>query len=346
MGGSLSKSIRYSVPKIQIAAFDKKTILKNAEAENSIDFPLSNPLDALNYDVIFLALPIDESLKYFRELSPLLKRGQVICDLCSVKGVFVDVWRELKSEGIYVGTHPMTGKEKGGHENSDSLLFENTIMILSDHCKEDKSLSGFFQLLKNIGCRITFLDPYLHDEIASKVSHLPQLLSVLLVLQAAQNKDGVQFIDFVAGGFRDMTRIASSEFTIWESILKHNKKLIIESLDLFREELKKLEELIFHENSIELKRLFETAHKIREETPINNKGFIDPLFDITVFIKDEPGMISKISTILYENNINIKDIELLKIREGSGGNFKLYFEIKTEAERAKQILEGIGFKAN
>jgi prephenate dehydrogenase len=143
-----------------------------------------------------------------------------------------------------------------------------------------------------------------------------------------------------------MTRIASSDFKIWESILKYNKQEILNSLDSFQKDLGEIKGLIAEENSEFLGNLFEKARALRNETPINNKGFLDPLFDITVFMKDEPGMISKISTILFENHINIKDIELLKIREGTGGNFKLYFESKTEADKAKKTLEGIGFKTS
>jgi prephenate dehydrogenase len=238
----------------------------------------------------------------------------------------------------------MTGKEKGGYENSDNLLFENAVFIISEHCRHFETLSDFTDIIKSIGARITFLDPYLHDEIVSKVSHLPQLLSVLLVNQAATNKNGIQFIDFAAGGFRDMTRIASSDFKIWESILKYNKKEILESIDAFNKTLIDLKSFLSEDNSNSIGDLFDKARSLRNETPINNKGFLDPLFDINIFMKDEPGMISKISTVLFENRINIKDIELLKIREGTGGNFKLYFESKSEAERAKGILESIGFK--
>ena len=89
--------------------------------------------------------------------------------------------------------------------------------------------------------------------------------------------------------------------------------------------------------------MFDDARQLRNEIPINTKGFIDPLFDITVFVKDQPGMISKISTILFENNINIKDIELLKIREGTGGNFKFYFESENDAVKAKLLIVNAGF---
>ncbi len=346
IGGSLAKALKHADPKTNIAAFDYPEILEKALSEKSIDIKLSSITNSLEYNFIFLCLPIDESIKYFKELSPALKKHQIISDMCSVKGIFSDIWNQIKSEGTYIGAHPMAGKEKGGYENSDGLLFENSVYIISESSKKYNSLEDYIELIKKIGARITFLDPYLHDEIVAKVSHLPQLLSVLIVNQAASTKNGVQFLDFAAGGFRDMTRIASSDFKIWESILKRNKKGILDSLESFQTDLSNLKSLISEEKSASVGNLFEKARKLRDETPINNKGFLDPLFDINVFIKDEPGMISKISTVLFENQINIKDIELLKIREGTGGNFKLYFESKAEAERAKTILESIGFKTN
>ena len=105
----------------------------------------------------------------------------------------------------------------------------------------------------------------------------------------------------------------------------------------------RLKPLIEDKKFDEINDLFENARITRNEIPVNTKGFIDPLFDITIFVKDQPGMISKLSTILFENNINIKDIELLKIREGTGGNFKFYFESAADAEKAKQLIENIGY---
>jgi len=344
IGASLAKAIKHIVPATEIAAFDYPDILEQAVSDKTIDVTLQSYNDALEYDLIFLALPIERSIEAFKELSPLLKSNQTISDLCSVKGIFADEWKTLKSKGSYLGAHPMAGKEKGGYKNSDSLLFENSTFIISEESKKYAALAEYAELIKSIGARITFLDPYLHDEIVAKVSHLPQLLSVILVNQAAIKKNGIQFIDFAAGGFRDMTRIASSDFNIWESILEYNKGEILKSLDSFQEDLNKIKSLVANEKSELLGDLFDKARALRDETPINNKGFLDPLFDINMFMKDEPGMISKISTVLFENHINIKDIELLKIREGTGGNFKLYFESKIEAEKAKRILDGIGFK--
>jgi prephenate dehydrogenase len=197
--------------------------------------------------------------------------------------------------------------------------------------------------VRSTGARISLLDPYLHDKITARVSHLPQLLSVLLVNQASQKDDELSFLDYAAGGFRDMTRIALSDFNIWESIIKYNKDEILKSIEDFQNQISSIKKLINNENYKEINILFENARFARNEIPISTKGFIDQLFDITVFVKDQPGMISKISTILFENNINIKDIELLKIREGTGGNFKFYFESEMDAEKAKLLIEQVGF---
>ncbi|MDP2362588.1 MAG: prephenate dehydrogenase/arogenate dehydrogenase family protein, partial [Ignavibacteria bacterium] len=306
------------------------------EGLNSVDVSLTS-------DLIFIALPIEQSLKLFKELSPRLKSNQIISDLCSVKGIFADEWKTLQSKGTYIGTHPMTGKEKSGYDNSDALLFENSVFIICPGKNQNIFFNEYINLVRLTGARIGLLDPYLHDKIASRVSHLPQLLSVLLVNQAAEKEGDMSLLDFAAGGFRDMTRIASSDFNIWESVIKYNKTEILYSLNIFQMQVSTMKKLVEDENFKEINELFEKARLTRNEIPINTKGFIDPLYDITVFVKDEPGMISKISTILFENNINIKDIELLKIREGTGGNFKFYFESESDAERAKQLIIDIGF---
>lgn len=345
IGGSLAKSLKHSNSKFHIAAFDYPGILEKAKDEKVVDEILNGYKDSLNYDLIFLTLPIKNSLEVFKELAPLLKENQIISDFCSVKGIFAENWKKIKSNGVYIGAHPMAGKEKGGYNNSDSLLFENSIFIISDLSNKNKITENYVDTIKNLGVRITFVNPYLHDKIISKVSHLPQLLSVLLVNQATLNEDGKNFIDFGAGGFRDMTRIASSEYVIWESIITSNKMEIIKSLSDFRDRIDELINLIKNDSMSDIAIKFNKARTAREEIPFNNKGFLSPLFDITIFLKDEPGVIAELSKILFENNINIKDLELLKIREGSGGNFKLYFESQDDANKARILLEKSGFRS-
>lgn len=259
-----------------------------------------------------------------------------------MKGRFEDLWKTYKSQGMYIGGHPMTGKEKGGFMNSDPLLFENAVYIVSQTGKTSPGIKKLLELLSTLGARAVYLDPYLHDRVVASVSHLPQLASVALVNAVAKNSSGVDNLDFAAGGFRDMTRIASSSFNIWKDVVSLNKNEIISALDLFIGELGRLKQEISEGNSKALEDAFNSARVMRERIPKVNKGFITPLFYISVFIKDEPGSISRISTALFKESINIKDIELLKFREGSGGTFQMAFESEAESLRAGQILKSAG----
>ena len=110
IGGSFAKALKHANKNISISAFDKPEILKKAFQEKVIDKELVSFDDALNSDLILIAMPIEQSLEVFRELSPKLKQNQIISDLCSVKGIFADEWKILRSKGKYFGAHPMTGK--------------------------------------------------------------------------------------------------------------------------------------------------------------------------------------------------------------------------------------------
>ncbi len=344
IGGSIAKALKKTDLNITISAFDKDDILSAAIDERIIDKELSSINESINSDLIFLCLPVELSLEYLKDLAPKLKTGQVITDVSGVKGVFQKEWEKLNSKGIYIGGHPMTGKEKGGFENSDPLLFENAIYILTEETNDNELLKEFEDLIHLLGANILHIPAKQHDVIAASVSHLPQLISVALVNTASLKTDKYNFLDLAAGGFRDMTRIASSDFSIWESVIAQNRDEILAAIEKFQIELDSMKTNIEKLNLNKLKDRFESSRKTRDEIPKNTKGFLSPLFDVFVFVKDEPGVISKISTALFKRNINIKDIELLKIREGSGGTFRLSFESKDDSEEAKLIIQEIGFE--
>lgn len=346
IGGSIAKALRSSNEKFIISAFDKEEVLEKALNENVIDKKLEDEKDAVESDLIFLCLPAELSLKSLIKFAPLLKEGKIISDVCGVKGVFHSAWKNLRSDGIYIGGHPMTGKEKSGYDNSDPLLFENSVYILSNDMKDNKNASELVEAIELLGARIRFLDPYLHDKIIANVSHLPQILAVSLVNSVSGESSNPSYLDFAAGGFRDMTRIANNNFDIWEPVFRFNNKEIISALQSVSSYLKKVEDNLRKDNYDELRQLFSQASENRDQVPKNTKGFLNPLYDVFVFVKDEPGVLSKITTALFENSINIKDIELLKIREGTGGTFRLSFQSKNEVTKAVDVINKIGYKTN
>ncbi|MCX6168218.1 MAG: prephenate dehydrogenase/arogenate dehydrogenase family protein [Ignavibacteriales bacterium] len=343
IGGSIAKSIRSFSSDHKISAFDNPDILETAFQQKVIDQKLSSFEDALDADLIFICLPVDLSITVFEKLAGRIRSGQILTDVCGVKSVFQEIWDSKERNGFYIGGHPMTGKENSGFENSNPLLFENCVYILNEAAADLPVIDSFTEIIHKLGAKITFLNPKVHDIIVASVSHLPQLVSVSLINSANFKESAINFFDFAAGGFRDMTRIASSEFRIWEPIIKQNKKNIIQAVDNFILDLEQIKKSVAKEDYKKLAEKFESARIKRDEIPKSNKGFINQIYDLFVFVKDEPGVISKISTALFENKINIKNIELLKIREGSGGTFRVAFESESDAEKAKDVVEKLGF---
>ncbi|HOJ38238.1 MAG TPA: prephenate dehydrogenase/arogenate dehydrogenase family protein [Ignavibacteriales bacterium] len=347
IGGSIAKGIKAANNNIIISAFDKPEVLSKALSEKIINVALSNYLEIVDCNIIFLCLPIEISIKVFDDLIPHLKENTIITDVCGVKYPFHKVWDEKATKGCYIGGHPMTGKEKGGYDNSDPLLFENSVFILtkSKNVKAEH-VNTLSNIIKNLGARIRFLDPKLHDKVVAYVSHLPQLLAISLVNNLPSNEHNINFLDFAAGGFRDMTRIASSSYDIWKNVISFNKDEIIYSLNDLKNHIENIIKDIENDNVDNLNNKFLSAAIKRDSIPKNNKGFLSPIYDILVYVKDEPGVISKISTALFELNINIKDIELLKIREGDGGTFRLAFDSEEDASNAKKIMQKLGYRVN
>ncbi|MBI1939052.1 MAG: prephenate dehydrogenase [Ignavibacteriales bacterium] len=344
IGGSIAKALKNAMPHFTISAFDIEETLTKAISEGTIDEKLHSYRDALKSDLIFLCLPVDSTIKIFEELVQELKPNQILTDVCSVKSVFQEIWESKQRNGFYIGGHPMTGKEKGGYENSDPLLFENCIYIIGESAKEYPVIDEFVKLIHRLGARAAYLNPKVHDIIVASVSHLPQLVSVSLINSAGLKENNINFFDYAAGGFRDMTRIAASDFSIWEPIIRKNNKNIIQAIDNFINDLEQMKKNIANGSFDKIAEKFESARIKRDEVPKSTKGFIHSLVDLYVFVKDEPGVLAKLTTSLFEKGINIKDIELLKVREGSGGTFRISFENEAAAQTAKQILSSAGFK--
>jgi len=298
-------------------------------------------------DCLFLCSPICTIIKTIEQLGKLdLPEGLLITDVGSTKKAIVEsASRHLPPHVHFTGGHPMAGYEKNGPGASDPYLFQNATYVLTPSggavSEIDRSFAVFLE--KYLGCRYLFLDPAVHDTIAATVSHVPHILAVALVCLAHDIDNQVPgTISLAAGGFRDMTRIASAPYDMWHDILVTNKTAAEPVLDKMISKMTELRNLLKTDS---LKGPFEEAREIREKIPLTSKGFIHRLSEVLVLAKDQPGIISSISASLAEKNINIKDIEVLKVREGEGGTIRLAFETDAIAKEAVEILEQRGFQA-
>ena len=297
-------------------------------------------------DILFLCSPIETIKATIEKLKDKkFKDGAIITDVGSTKKeIFETAEKFLPANVRFIAGHPMAGSEKNGAKSADPFLFQNAVWVLHSKNPQDARNFGLF-LEKYLGCKTKFIAPETHDKIAAVISHIPHIIAVGLVNAAEKiNRRIDQTLDLAAGGFKSMTRIASSPYYMWHDIYKTNREENLEFLDLFIEETKQLRNALAEEE-ITLKDHFDNAAKTRAELSGNQKGFVNVLHRIIVIAEDKPGFLAKILTILADDNLNVNDIELLKVREGDAGSFMFAFVEKSSAEKAVELLQSTGFTA-
>lgn len=298
-------------------------------------------------DILVLCSPINVIIKTIKTLGKMeLPDGLIVTDVGSTKKTIVSAANTFLPKNVrFIGGHPMAGAEKSGPAASDPYLFQNAIYVLTPNSPEpdntELSLAEF--LGKYLGCKTLFLDPLVHDNIAATISHVPHLLAVALVNLAQKMESQYPGThSLAAGGFRDMTRIASAPYKMWHDILETNKEPVINLLDSLIEIIQEIKDGVKNDS---LQGLFDSSREFRAQIPLQNKGFMSKLSELLVLAKDQPGILSEISKIVSKNGINIKDIEVLKVREGEGGTIRIAFETPEIAKQALEILTKNGFSA-
>lgn len=353
IGGSLALAWKNRLEEIEIVGFDERSVLDRALERGAIDRGAAAIEHAVSdADVIVIATPIRSILGILEDIAPHLKAGAIVTDVGSVKRPVAATARDVLPDNVvFVGGHPMAGSERRGIDHADALLFENATYVLCPPPDVDETAfreqqSAFLNLIQTTGGQVILLSPDRHDRIAAVVSHLPQLLAVALMNQARQENDEDEAtLKLAAGGFRDMTRIASSPFSVWRDILAANHNPILDVLSAFATGLQHLRHRVAAEDTESVEAMFEEARAARESIPRDTKGFLHPLADVYVYAEDRPGELLSITRILHEASLNIKDIELLKIREGTGGAFRIGFADERTANDAAIALQQEGYTA-
>ncbi len=346
IGASLSSAIRRYFPKLKQTGESADDGAVFGKETGFLDEIL--PVESLapsGQTLVIIASPMSVIPTVFRRLGKAGYSGWVT-DVGSVKS---GLHREASAAGLnYFGGHPMAGSEKQSARNFNPFMFENAVYVLTFPGDEKPEIMDDFQrIIETIGALPLELKPDLHDEIAATISHLPQLLAVSLVNFAVKYNAGhPAFLQLAAGGFRDMTRIASSPAGIWKDILSENRAVISSKVREFISLLSGLAQDLEQDEDLGiLAARFKSAKETRDSIPRNTKGFISPLFDLLVFVEDQPGVIYNLSRLLFEQGINIRDIELLKVREGLQGAFRISFSTEKEWKAANSLLNQNGFQS-
>ncbi len=345
IGASLAMAVKQAHSEYTLIGYDVPDVLAFAEKNNIVDVGVSNwPQDAADADLIVLSTPLSIIKAQLESLNNIVGKNTIVTDTGSTKGELAEFAESLHFSGTYIGGHPMTGSEKSGISAANPLLFQNALYILCGVSQENeiKVKEVLFPVLEAVKARIFLMDSHTHDKVLAGISHLPQLIAVALVNYIGKQQEELNypFFELAAGGFRDLTRIASSSISIWQDIINSNKKNVEAALLQFIETLKEEKKSVG-----DLSRTFEKANDYRSQVPKDSKGFLYPLVDILVYVKDEVGVISKIANKLFEENIDIRDIELLKIREKEGGVFRLSLNSREEAVKAAELMNALNYRA-
>ncbi|MFD2672910.1 prephenate dehydrogenase [Marinicrinis sediminis] len=344
IGGSLALSLK-GQPHIHVVGHspNPNSVQKYLD-RGVVDEATTSLADAVQHaDFVFLCVPVGKLDAYLQELQALpLKKGCIITDVGSTKRSVAAYASSLSWEDVYfIGGHPMAGSERSGVEAATSHLFENAFYVLTpDTDTPEPAYEKLVELLAHTKANIVRVDPVLHDEIVGAISHLPHIIAVALVNQVADyHANNDLFGRLAAGGFRDITRIASSDPIIWRDILINNKSVLLNMLKDWNREVAEFVRMLEVEDGEGIAKQFEKASAFRDGLPERRKGMITSLYDVYVDIPDHPGIIGEITSLLGSEQISLSNIQILESREEVPGVLRLSFRNQEDQDLAVERLK-------
>ena len=342
IGGSIAKAIRHFHPEIQIVATSgKKGTVELALSEHLIDEGCYEVGDAFaKCDYIFLCAPVSFNAKYLEDLKSVIKEDCVITDVGSTKTDIHKRVIELGMEKNFIGGHPMAGSEKTGLENSKRHLIENAYYVVTPTAEiSADTVNDYVEFIASLKALPLVLDYKQHDYITAAISHLPHLIAAGLVNLVKHNDCEEQYMKKVAaGGFKDITRIASSSPIMWEQICMTNHENISELLGKYIDSMKEIKDSLDGVRGQEIYDLFEESRDYRNSISDVSHGPLKKAYALYVDLVDETGGIATVATILACNQINLKNIGIVNNREFEEAVLKIEFYEEEPCKKAAALL--------
>ena len=269
IGGSLARVLREKGEVGEIIGVGRSAanLIKAVEL-GVIDRYSHDPLAAVDgADMVFLAIPVCSIAAMTARIAPALASGCVVTDGGSVKGEIVSACEPLMPAGtFFVGGHPIAGTEKSGVDASFSTLYINRRCILTPTGKTDRdALARVARMWEIAGSEVVFMDTAKHDRVLAAISHLPHMVAYALVNAVGDyDRFDESILKYSAGGFKDFTRIASSDPAMWRDIALMNREGILELTDFFSAYLADLRTLVEKSDSRGLEEFFTRSKEKRD----------------------------------------------------------------------------------
>lgn len=348
IGGSLALALQKN-PEVTVIGFDTEPhTVRKAKKLGVIQEMAFNVKDSARIaDIIIFATPVNATIQLMNEAQNWqLKKGAILTDTGSTKNIIMEKAKSLNKRGLtFIGGHPMAGSHKSGVEAAKAHLFENAYYLLTPLENEDegqiKFLEAILQPTKGKMLRVSARE---HDHMTAVVSHFPHIVAASLVHQLSSENEDYPFTrQLAAGGFRDITRIASSNPVMWRDITIQNRLELVEQLSKWQREMDTVKGLLLQANPSNIEHYFSRAKYVRDELPITSQGAMYSVYDLYVDVPDYPGVISEVTGLLAKHLINITNLRIVETREDVFGILVISFQ---SIEDRKRGAECIGTETN
>lgn len=341
IGGSIAQALKYYYPDIHILA--------HTRSQKTLDYALSNGIidEACEpgpafaaCDYIFLCAPVENNISYLPLLKPYLKDSAILTDVGSTKSGIHEKAAFYGLDHWFIGGHPMAGSEKSGIENAKRILLENAYYILTPSPGIDpEKVARYQELVRSLKALPMILSCQEHDFATAGISHLPHIIAASLV-NLVRNEDSEKqtMKTLAAGGFKDITRIASSSPEMWEQICSSNRENIIEILDEYINSLIDTKIALSEHNDAAIHDLFAESREYRNSIPEGAAGSLPKTFGLYCDMVDEAGGIAALATILATNGISIKNIGIVHNRQFEEAVLYVEFYEEEALKKAVNLL--------
>jgi len=276
MGGSFALALKKAGLVKRVVGYSKSpSTVEKARRLGVIDVAAESALLAVSgSDIVLIAVPVAATEATFKAIRHLVDPGVLVMDVGSTKRDVVDAARRVLKERLpsFVPAHPIAGREVAGIEHADAALYQGRKTILTPLAQTDPVLvQKATDAWAAVGCQVLKMSPEHHDAAFAAVSHLPHLLAFAYMNAMAEQPRGQEYLSLAGPGFRDFSRIAASDPTIWRDILLSNREEVLKQSEAFRHALEQMERQMRDWNGSALQEHIQSASSARSQWQLGTK---------------------------------------------------------------------------
>lgn len=342
IGGSIAKGIRRYHKNYTLIGYNHNFATAQAAMEEGVlDIAAREVDDTFSAcDIIYLCMPVSYNVDYLKKIKPFLKPSCILTDVGSVKSNIHEAVKELDLTDHFIGGHPMAGSEKTSYANSTDHLVENAYYPLTP-CENTKpeALQLLKELTASIGAIPIILTADEHDYAVAAISHLPHMIASGLVnLVKSVDSESQIMKTIAAGGFKDITRIASASPVMWQQICLTNRDNIVKTMNQYIDYFSEIRDAVADGDADYLYQFFDSGREYRNSISSAASGPMAKIYGIYCDLIDEAGSLAKAATLLAESAISIKNIGITHVRGFQEDVLRIEFYTGEAALLAEKVL--------